>query len=78
MKIPLLAYIIAGLVVLLIAFLVWNHMRQRKLIRKLQDLAHSLEESKALIITEQERNRQLKQEMTNNIEDPGVEYSRIP
>ena len=67
MKIPLLAYIIAGLVVLLIAFLVWNHMRQRKLIRKLQDLAHSLEESKALIITEQERNRQLKQEMSNNI-----------
>lgn len=51
----------------LIVFLVWNHLRQRRLIRQLQELAKSLEESKQQIIAEQQRNQQLKQEMTNNI-----------
>lgn len=67
MSIPLGAYIIATLVLLLIFYLVWNHLRQRKLIRQLKELANSLEQSKQQIIQEQEHNRQLKQEMTNNI-----------
>ena len=67
MNIPVGAYIIAGIVLLLIIFLVWNHLRQRKLIRRLQELANSLELSKQQIIQEQQRNQQLKQEMTNNI-----------
>ncbi|MBP5548262.1 MAG: HAMP domain-containing histidine kinase [Bacteroidales bacterium] len=60
-------YIITVIVAISLLFLIWNHLRQRKLIRKLQELARSLEESKQQIIQEQERNRQLKQEMTNNI-----------
>ena len=62
-----LTYIVPGLILILLVFLVWNHLRQRKLIRQLQELARSLEESKQQIIQEQEHNRQLKQEMTNNI-----------
>ena len=50
-----------------IALLVWNHVRQRRLIRDLKDMTRSLEESRHRIIEEQERNRQLKQEMTSNI-----------
>lgn len=61
------AIIITIVVCLLVAFLGWNHIRQRKLIRQLQELAHTLEESRQKIVSEQERNRQLKQEMTNNI-----------
>ncbi len=60
-------YILAACFFLLVVFLAINHLRQRKLIRQLQELAHSLEESKQQIIQEQNRNRQLKQEMTNNI-----------
>lgn len=67
MNIPVGAYIIAAIVLLLIIFLAWNHLRQRKLIRRLQELANSLELSKQQIIQEQQRNQQLKQEMTNNI-----------
>ncbi len=61
------ASVIVGLIFLLLVFLFWNHVRQRKLIKQLKELAQSLEESKQQIILEQERNRQLKQEMTNNI-----------
>ena len=60
-------WILACAGIILIAFLVWNHLRQRRLIRQLQELAHSLEESKQQIIAEQQRNQQLKQEMTSNI-----------
>lgn len=60
-------YLVCALVVAAVVFLILNHLRQRRLIRKLTDLATSLEESKKRIIEEQERNRQLKQEMTNNI-----------
>jgi len=60
-------YLVCALVVAAVVFLILNHLRQRRLIRKLTDLATSLEESKRRIIEEQERNRQLKQEMTNNI-----------
>ena len=67
MNIPVGAYIIAAIVLLLIIFLAWNHLRQRKLIRRLQELANSLEQSKQQILQEQEHNRKLKQEMTNNI-----------
>ncbi len=67
MKIPLSVYIVACIVVVLLVLLGWNHLRQRKLIRQLKQLAQTLEESKQQIISEQERNRQLKQEMTSNI-----------
>lgn len=60
-------YIIIVVAFLLVASLAFNHFRQRRLIRKLRDLADSLEESKSQIIKEQQLNRQLKQEMTNNI-----------
>ncbi|MCR5192913.1 MAG: HAMP domain-containing histidine kinase [Bacteroidales bacterium] len=60
-------YLVSAVIVASVVFLVLNHLRQRRLIRKLTDLAVSLEESKSQIIEEQERNRQLKQEMTNNI-----------
>ena len=60
-------YIIAAFFVILAALLGWNHLRQKRLIRQLQQLANSLEESKRQIIQEQERNRLLKQEMTSNI-----------
>lgn len=59
--------LIASVLSVLLLFLVWNHWRQRRLIRQLQELAGSLEASKQQIIQEQERNRQLKQEMTSNI-----------
>ncbi len=58
---------IACAVALLIGSLLWNLLRQRRLIRQLQGLTQSLEESKQQIIDEQQRNQQLKQEMTNNI-----------
>jgi len=67
MKIPIGAYIIAAVIVLLLLFLLWNHLRQRRLIRQLQELADSLEQSRQQTIQEQQRNRQLKQEMTSNI-----------
>ena len=67
MNIPTGAYILAGVIFLLLVFLAWNHLRQRRLIRQLKELAGTLEESKRQIIQEQERNRQLKQEMTSNI-----------
>ena len=67
MKIPLSVYIVACIVVVLLVLLGWNHLRQRRLIRQLKQLAQTLEESKQQIISEQERNRQLKQEMTSNI-----------
>lgn len=60
-------YIVACIVVVLLVLLGWNHLRQRRLIRQLKQLAQTLEESKQQIISEQERNRQLKQEMTSNI-----------
>ena len=59
--------LIIVIALVLVLILVWNHIRQRRLIRQLKDLANSLEESKQQIIREQERNRQLKQEMTSNI-----------
>lgn len=65
--IPVYVFIVGAVVLLLAVVLALNHLRQRRLIRQLQDLAHSLEESKKQIIQEQEHNRQLKQEMTNNI-----------
>lgn len=67
MNIPVWTYVVAATVFLMVLFLAWNHLRQRRLIRQLKDLAHSLEDSKQQIIKEQERNRRLKQEMTNNI-----------
>lgn len=67
MHLPATFYIISAAVLLLVLFLVWNHLRQRKLIRQLQELAASLEQSKQQIIQEQQHNRQLKQEMTSNI-----------
>lgn len=67
MKVTIGVYIIASAVVALIVFLALNHLRQRRLIRQLKHLAASLEESKQQIIQEQQRNRQLKQEMTSNI-----------
>ena len=60
-------YIIAGIFLFLVILLAVNHIRQRRLIRQLQDLAKTLEDSRQQIILEQERNRQLKQEMTSNI-----------
>ncbi len=59
--------LIASVLFVLLLYLAWNHLRQRKLIRQLQQLADSLEQSRQQTIQEQERNRQLKQEMTNNI-----------
>ena len=67
MNIPAGAYAIVAVIVMLLLFLAWNHIRQRRLIRRLQDLASSLEQSRQQIIQEQQRNRQLKQEMTSNI-----------
>lgn len=63
---------IVNIIAMVVAFvaivlLVWNHVRQRRLIRDLRDMTRSLEESRHRIIEEQERNRQLKQEMTSNI-----------
>ncbi len=63
---------IVNIIAMVVAFvaivlLVWNHVRQRRLIRDLKDMTRSLEESRHRIIEEQERNRQLKQEMTSNI-----------
>ncbi|MBQ6955410.1 MAG: HAMP domain-containing histidine kinase [Bacteroidales bacterium] len=67
MTIPIYAYIVVAVILLLAVGLGINHIRQRRLIHRLQELAHSLEESKKQIIHEQEHNRQLKQEMTSNI-----------
>ncbi len=42
MNIPAGAYAIVAVIVLLLLFFAWNHIRQRRLIRRLQDLAISL------------------------------------
>lgn len=55
------------LLVVLLALMTSLVFRQRSLIRRLRQEAQAAEESKLIIIKEQERNRQLKQEMTNNI-----------
>lgn len=67
MTVPVYVYVVGAVIFLLAVGLAFNHIRQRRLIRRLQELAHSLEESKKQIIQEQEHNRQLKQEMTSNI-----------
>lgn len=67
MTIPVYIILVGAVIFLLTVGLTINHIRQRRLIRQLQDVAHSLEESKKQIIFEQEHNRQLKQEMTSNI-----------
>ena len=67
MDLPLVLVIAIPLILLLLVFLLIALIRQRRLIKKLQELTKSLEESKKQIIQEQEHNRQLKQEMTNNI-----------
>lgn len=67
MTIPVYIFVVGSVIVLLVVVLTVNHLRQRRLIRQLQELAHTLEDSKKQIIQEQEHNRQLKQEMTNNI-----------
>lgn len=67
MAIPWYIIVVGAVIITLIVGLAINLIRQRRLIRQLQELAHSLEESKKQIIQEQEHNRQLKQEMTNNI-----------
>ena len=64
---PITVYVIAALTVLLLFYFVWNFLRQRKLIHQLKELADSLEKSHQQTLAEQERNRQLKQELTNNI-----------
>lgn len=57
------------IIFLAIALLVclWLFMKQRKQSARLQQLADETEASKQQIIVEQQLNRQLKQEMTNNI-----------
>lgn len=67
MTVPVYIFVVGAVVFLLAVGLAFNHLRQRRLIRQLQELAHSLEESRKQIIQEQEHNRQLKQEMTSNI-----------
>lgn len=67
MTVPVYIFVVGAVVFLLAVGLAFNHLRQRRLIRQLQELAHSLEESHKQIIQEQEHNRQLKQEMTSNI-----------
>lgn len=67
MSLPVYVFVVAAVIFVLAVVLGINHIRQQRLIRKLQELAHSLEESKKQIIQEQEHNRQLKQEMTSNI-----------
>ncbi len=67
MTVPVYIFVVGAVVFLLAVGLAFNHLRQRRLIRQLQELAHSLEESQKQIIQEQEHNRQLKQEMTSNI-----------
>lgn len=59
----ILAFLLAVLIVVLIVLF----LRQRKLIAQLRQESAEAEESKRIIIREQERNQQLKQEMTNNI-----------
>ncbi len=58
-----------GLIVLIVLALVMLVLllRLKRRNRQLRDLAHEAESSKRQIILEQERNRQLKQEMTSNI-----------
>lgn len=59
----LLVSILALMMIALVIMLVY----QRKLIREINQVAKEAEQSKNLIIAEQRRNQQLKQEMTNNI-----------
>ena len=63
----LLVDILSFLLLVIVAALAVLIVRQRRLIRRLRFEAQEAEESKRIIIKEQERNRQLKQEMTNNI-----------
>lgn len=67
MNMPTSYIVVSVVIVLLLVGVAWNHIRQRRLIRQLKELAHTLELSKEQILQEQEHNRQLKQEMTNNI-----------
>lgn len=59
--------VVVSILLLLVAALVVVVFRMRRVIAKLRSEALEAEESKRIIIREQERNRQLKQEMTNNI-----------
>lgn len=58
--------VLLGLSVLIVGCVV-QLMRQKSLIEQLKHLSDEAEASKQQIIVEQARNRQLKQEMTNNI-----------
>lgn len=61
-------WIIPSLIVaIFLVTLVVTVLYQRKLIRQIRTLAQQADESHKQILKEQERNRQLKQEMTNNI-----------
>ena len=50
-----------------LAMMVWLPIRLKRQVRREQQLRQEAEESKQQALREQERNRQLKQEMTNNI-----------
>lgn len=53
--------------VVLVSFVMLFWLRRRHTVRRLRQLADEAEVSKQQIIVEQQRNQQLKQEMTNNI-----------
>ena len=56
-----------GLLIVALLALVWMSLRMREQVKSERQLREEAEVSKQQIIVEQERNRQLKQEMTNNI-----------
>lgn len=63
----LLLEILVALLVSLLAYYVYNHIKLKRLARQMQQLADEAERSTQQALAEQRRNQQLKQEMTNNI-----------
>lgn len=63
----LLLEILVALLVVLLAYYIYNHFKLKQLAHQMQQLADEAERSKQQALTEQRRNQQLKQEMTNNI-----------
>lgn len=59
--------ILIALLVLLLAYFIYGHVKLKRLASQMQRLAGEAEQSKQQTLAEQRRNQQLKQEMTSNI-----------
>ncbi|MDY5969642.1 MAG: HAMP domain-containing sensor histidine kinase [Bacteroidales bacterium] len=60
-------YVLIALLVVLVVIFAYSHLQQKRLARKMQQLADEAESSKQQTLAEQHHIQQLKQEMTNNI-----------